>query len=111
MLPNRIDAHRWTNRQNTLEYLLTDTFVGQQVLAKSCKMIPVMLMGTLIGGVYYSSLEYLCALMLAAGVSLFAHQSSPIVRTKLASPNAPLGYFLCMVNLVFDGYTNVAQVR
>ena len=73
-------------------------------------MIPVMVMGTLIGGVYYSSLEYVCALMLAAGISLFAHQSSPAVEHKLASPNAPLGYSLCLVNLVFDGYTNAAQV-
>lgn len=81
-----------------------------QVLAKSCKMIPVMVMGTLVGGIHYSSLEYVCALMLAAGISLFAHQSSSAVKQKLASPNAPLGYFLCLVNLVFDGYTNAAQV-
>lgn len=81
-----------------------------QVLVKSCKMIPVMVMGTLIGGVYYSSLEYVCALLLAAGVSLFAFQSSGKVAQKLASPNAPLGYFLCSVNLIFDGYTNATQV-
>ena len=42
------------------------------MLAKSCKMIPVMVMGTLIGGTFYSALEYACALMIAAGISLFA---------------------------------------
>ena len=81
-----------------------------QVLAKSCKMIPVMVMGTLIGGKFYSALEYACALMIAAGISLFARQSSSKVTAKLAAPNAPLGYALCLVNLVFDGYTNAAQV-
>ena len=82
-----------------------------QVLAKSCKMIPVMVMGTLIGGKFYSALEYACALMIAAGISLFARQSSSKVTAKLAAPNAPLGYALCLVNLVFDGYTNAAQVQ
>lgn len=31
------------------------------------------------------------------------------VASKLASPNAPLGYGLCFINLAFDGYTNAAQ--
>lgn len=81
-----------------------------QVLAKSCKMVPVMLMGTLIGGKYYSSLEYFCAGLIAAGISLFAKQSSRQVVRKLAAPDAPLGYALCFLNLVFDGYTNAKQV-
>lgn len=38
-------------------------------------------------------------------------KSSSKVTLKLASPNAPLGYTLCLVNLVLDGYTNAAQVR
>ena len=81
-----------------------------QVLAKSCKMVPVMAMGTLIGGKQYSSLEYLCAALIAAGISLFANQSSGKVVRKLADPNAPWGYTLCLLNLIFDGYTNAKQV-
>ncbi len=84
--------------------------VTVQVLAKSCKMIPVMLMGTLIGGKFYSSLEYGCAIMIAAGISIFAQQSSSKVISKLVAPNAPLGYGLCSLNLFFDGYTNAMQV-
>ena len=82
-----------------------------QVLAKSCKMIPVMLVGTLVSGKQYTSVEYFCALALAGGISLFAQKGSAKVTTKLHTPNAPLGYFLCLTNLVFDGYTNAAQVR
>ena len=46
----------------------------------------------------------------AAGVGLFGLKSSSKVTRKLAAPNAPLGYALCLVNLVLDGYTNAAQV-
>ena len=74
-------------------------------------MIPVMLVGTLVSGKQYTSVEYLCALALAGGISLFAHKGSSKVVTKLHTPNAPLGYFLCLTNLVFDGYTNAAQAR
>lgn len=36
-------------------------------------------------------------------------QSSAKVERRLAAPNAPLGYFLCLLNLAMDGYTNAAQ--
>eukprot|EP00877_Chromochloris_zofingiensis_P001938 jgi/Chrzof1/11745/Cz06g08050.t1 len=80
-----------------------------QVLAKSCKMVPVMLMGTLLHKKTYSAMEYMCMCLIGIGVSLFARKSSSKVTTKLASPNAPLGYLLCFLNLTFDGYTNAAQ--
>uniref|UniRef100_J3MFF9 Sugar phosphate transporter domain-containing protein n=1 Tax=Oryza brachyantha TaxID=4533 RepID=J3MFF9_ORYBR len=43
-----------------------------QVLAKSSKMIPVMLMGTLLYGVKYTFPEYICTFLVAGGVSFFA---------------------------------------
>uniref|UniRef100_A0A6V7QR38 UDP-galactose/UDP-glucose transporter 3 n=1 Tax=Ananas comosus var. bracteatus TaxID=296719 RepID=A0A6V7QR38_ANACO len=81
-----------------------------QVLAKSSKMIPVMLMGTLLYGVKYTIPEYICSFLVAGGVSAFAlsKTSSKTIR-KLAHPNAPLGYGLCFLNLAFDGYTNSTQ--
>lgn len=87
-----------------------ELLVCMQVLAKSCKMVPVMIMGTLIGGKIYSVLDYGCATLIAAGISLFANQSSSKVTKKLEAPNAPLGYTLCLLNLFFDGYTNAKQV-
>lgn len=83
-----------------------------QVLAKSCKMVPVMIMGTLIGGKRYSAAEYVSAGMIAAGVSVFAlAKSSKAALSKLQSPNAMLGYTLCALNLAFDGYTNAYQEK
>ncbi|KAL7091457.1 hypothetical protein ACP275_12G107400 [Erythranthe tilingii] len=81
-----------------------------QVLAKSSKMIPVMLMGALVYGIRYSFQEYLCTLLVAGGVSTFALlKTSSKTINKLANPNAPLGYGLCFLNLAFDGFTNATQ--
>uniref|UniRef100_A0A251RNJ9 Putative UDP-galactose transporter 3 n=2 Tax=Helianthus annuus TaxID=4232 RepID=A0A251RNJ9_HELAN len=81
-----------------------------QVLAKSSKMIPVMVMGTLVYGIRYTLPEYLCTLLVAGGVSAFAlAKSSSKTISKLAHPNAPLGYGLCFLNLAFDGFTNATQ--
>jgi solute carrier family 35 (UDP-galactose transporter), member B1 len=82
-----------------------------QVLAKSCKMVPVMLWGTILNGKRYSGLEYMCMAFVAAGVSLFATSGSSKVASKLAAPNAPLGYALCLGNLALDGFTNARQDR
>ncbi|KAI3911767.1 hypothetical protein MKW92_012301 [Papaver armeniacum] len=81
-----------------------------QVLAKSSKMIPVMLMGTLVYGIKYTLPEYVCTFLVAGGVSVFAlAKTSSKTINKLAHPNAPLGYGLCFLNLTFDGFTNATQ--
>ncbi|KAF9626584.1 hypothetical protein IFM89_036099 [Coptis chinensis] len=84
--------------------------IGLLVLAKSSKMIPVMLMGTLVYGIKYTFPEYLCTFLVAGGVSAFAlAKTSSKTISKLAHPNAPLGYGLCFLNLAFDGFTNATQ--
>ncbi|CAG9461760.1 unnamed protein product [Pedinophyceae sp. YPF-701] len=81
-----------------------------QVLAKSCKAVPVMLMGVVLNGRRYAAAEYASALLVAAGISTFAlAKASSKAAARLAAPNAPLGYFLIGINLLFDGYTNAAQ--
>lgn len=80
-----------------------------QVLVKSSKMIPVMLMGTLLHGIRYPPSEYFCCSLVIAGVSMFALKSSSHGASRLVSPNAPLGYGMCLANLVLDGYTNAKQ--
>lgn len=81
-----------------------------QVLAKSSKMIPVMLMGTIVYGIKYSFPQYICTFLVAGGVSAFAlAKTSSKTISKLAHPNSPLGYGLCFLNLTFDGFTNATQ--
>lgn len=81
-----------------------------QVLAKSCKMLPVMAMGVLLGRKKYTTSEYACGMLVSFGIAMFAlfkAQGSTI--SKLDNDNPSLGYTLCLVNLVMDGYTNAAQ--
>ncbi|RYR25342.1 hypothetical protein Ahy_B02g059045 isoform G [Arachis hypogaea] len=91
------------------EYVCTFLVAGG-VLAKSSKMIPVMLMGTIVYGIRYTFPEYVCTFLVAGGVSTFALlKTSSKTMSKLAHPNAPLGYGLCFLNLTFDGFTNATQ--
>ncbi|MEW5312545.1 MAG: hypothetical protein WDW38_004172 [Sanguina aurantia] len=90
-------------------FALKNITYSAQVLAKSCKMVPVMLAGTVLHGKTYSLLEYLCMTLIGVGVAMFARKSSSKGSSKLVSPNLTLGYTLCGVNLIFDGYTNAVQ--
>ena len=73
-------------------------------------MIPVMVLGTLLHGRRYPLIEYICCAMITVGVSIFAAMGpSKHAKNNLAAPNAPLGYALCLSNLLMDAYTNVAQ--
>ncbi|KAK9107706.1 hypothetical protein Syun_023717 [Stephania yunnanensis] len=70
----------------------------------------LMLMGTLVYGIRYTLPEYVCTFLVAGGVSLFAlSKTNSKTISKLAHPNAPLGYGLCFLNLAFDGFTNATQ--
>ncbi len=80
-----------------------------QLLVKSCKIVTVMLGNTILSGMRYSAKEYLCAVVIVAGLCLFSFQTSTQATTKLTNPNALLGYTLCFFNLTLDGYTNSAQ--
>eukprot|EP00803_Ostreobium_quekettii_P003917 evm.model.scf_1071EXC.2 EVM.evm.TU.scf_1071EXC.2 scf_1071EXC:10600-11466(-) len=80
-----------------------------QVVVKSCKMLPVMLVGAVVHKVQYRPLQYLVALMLCTGLVIFSAESSPKATSKLANPNLPLGFSLCVGNLLLDGYTNSAE--
>lgn len=57
-------------------YALKNITYSAQVLAKSCKMVPVMLMGFMLHGKRYSILEYICMSLIGLGVALFAQKGS-----------------------------------
>lgn len=90
--------------------MLALKYIGHpaQVLSKSSKMIPVMLIGAVVYGVPCSRQEYLCTFTVAAGMTLFALQSSS-KRGIFAGPKALFGYALCLLDLGLDGYTNASQ--
>ncbi|KAB1208023.1 UDP-galactose/UDP-glucose transporter 3 [Morella rubra] len=109
-LQETLSTKRFGPDGKRFEHLAFLNFAQSVVLAKSSKMIPVMLMGTLVYGIRYTFPEYLCTFLVAGGVSIFALlKTSSKTISKLANPNAPLGYGLCFLNLAFDGFTNATQ--
>lgn len=64
-------------------FALKNITYSAQVLAKSCKMVPVMFMGFLLHGKRYSALEYMCMTLIGLGVALFAQKGSGKVRERL----------------------------
>lgn len=82
-----------------------------QVIGKSAKPIPVMLLGVLIGRKSYSIQRYCFVLTIVVGVVLFMMKES-----KLHSASAPeqaigIGEVLLILSLAMDGLTGAVQDR
>lgn len=85
-----------------------------QVLAKSCKPIPVMLLGVLLAHKRYPPLKYLFVLLITAGVAMFMYNPRKAARhaTAVGSDTAvKFGEFLLFFSLMLDGLTGVFQER
>ena len=66
-----------------------------QVLAKSCKMVPVMLMGYLVNKKTYSAFEYLVAISVTAGAAVFKlyeTNDAPVKDTEFVGIVLIIGY-------------------
>ncbi|CAN8065546.1 unnamed protein product [Agarophyton chilense] len=79
-----------------------------QALGKSCKMIPVMLMGIAIRRHRYSVREYFCVALITLGVALFSWNSK---KAANAEPTSILGFLLLFASLFMDGVTGPLQER
>ncbi|KXS15917.1 UAA transporter [Gonapodya prolifera JEL478] len=80
------------------------------ILGKSCKLIPVMIMGRVLYGKTYAWYKVLGVGMITAGVSLFMllHPSEKSGKHAQATSNL-WGLLLLSANLAIDGITNAAQ--
>ncbi|KAH8595698.1 UAA transporter family-domain-containing protein [Bisporella sp. PMI_857] len=85
------------------------------ILAKSCKLLPVMFLHVLLFGKRYPVYKYLVVLAVTSGVAVFTlHAGSAKGHKKSkahANPdrNVVWGLLLLGVNLLFDGLTNTTQ--
>lgn len=77
-----------------------------QVLAKSCKPIPVMLMGLLVFHKRYTTAKYLCVIMVTVGIALFM---MPTSHKPSGTTTTPFGIALLLGSLVLDGLTGPFQ--
>jgi len=104
------------------------------LLAKSCKLVPVMFMGWVLSGETYSRAQILAVAAISLGVALFTIKPKDLVALGLENVAAQfmtpeklaqattldagdgdtlgrrlIGLALVTTNLLFDGYTNSAQ--
>ncbi|GMF26766.1 unnamed protein product [Phytophthora lilii] len=93
-----------------------------RILGKSCKSIPVMIMGVLLGK-KYAFKKYVSVLVLSIGVAVFllgtAHEkqhravqhneSHNSLPEQERTPNMVLGFSLLVLSLIFDGATGALE--
>merc|ERR1719204_1037052 len=82
-----------------------------QVIGKSCKPIPVMVLGVLVGGKKYPTLKYLFILMIVAGVALFMYKDSAAQKAGSGDGLLGVGELLLLASLTCDGLTGAVQER
>ncbi|XP_032285068.1 solute carrier family 35 member B1 [Halichoerus grypus] len=78
-----------------------------QVLGKSCKPIPVMLLGVTLLKKKYPKAKYLCVLLIVAGVALFMYKPKQVVGME--EHTVGYGELLLLLSLTLDGLTGVSQ--
>ncbi|MCJ1359352.1 MAG: UDP-galactose transporter [Icmadophila ericetorum] len=81
------------------------------ILAKSCKLLPVMFLHLTIFRKRYPLYKYLVIFLVTAGVAVFTLHSSkkPSSKKSAVIQNSTWGLFLLSINLLFDGLTNTTQ--
>ncbi|XP_043197617.1 solute carrier family 35 member B1-like isoform X2 [Amphibalanus amphitrite] len=99
----------------SLTYLLAMVFSNKalqwvnyptQVVGKSCKPIPVMLMGVLLSRRRYPLRKYLFVLLIVVGVAVFMYKDD--VKKEPAGTEG-LGEVLLLLSLLMDGLTGAIQ--
>jgi len=82
-----------------------------QVVGKSCKPIPVMVLGVLVGKKSYPLLKYLFTLMIVMGVALFMYKDNAAKASGGSDSLVGVGEILLLVSLTCDGLTGAVQER
>lgn len=75
-----------------------------QVLAKSCKIIPVMIMGKIISRNKYEFYEYITAIMISVGMIFFLTGSTD--ESKTTAMTTLTGVLLLTFYMIFDSFTS-----
>ncbi|XP_015911021.1 solute carrier family 35 member B1 isoform X2 [Parasteatoda tepidariorum] len=82
-----------------------------QVVGKSCKPIPVMIMGVLIGKKKYTLQKYLFVFMIVVGICIFMYKDKPSSADVAESSLLGIGEMLLIASLILDGFTGAIQDR
>lgn len=79
------------------------------LLAKSCKLLPVMLVHFVLYRTKFPPHKYLVAAMVTAGVTIFTLGHSSTKKQSLNDGNTALGMGQLLVSMLLDGFTNSTQ--
>lgn len=79
-----------------------------QVIAKSAKPIPVMILGVMLGRKSYTLKKYLFVFLIVIGVALFMYKEGKVSRN---AESVGLGEVLLFLSLSMDGLTGAIQER
>uniref|UniRef100_A0A1L8EI40 Putative solute carrier family 35 member b1 n=2 Tax=Haematobia irritans TaxID=7368 RepID=A0A1L8EI40_HAEIR len=82
-----------------------------QVVGKSAKPIPVMVLGVLIGRKSYSWIRYACVFTIVVGVVLFMYKENKATSSSASSSSGGLGELLLILSLTMDGLLGAIQER
>lgn len=82
-----------------------------QVLSKSCKIIPVMLVGMLVNKKNYPLLEYIEALVITSGVAMFTFSQKKKSGMNSSHEDTMWGVFLLFSYLFCDSFTSQWQSK
>jgi solute carrier family 35 (adenosine 3'-phospho 5'-phosphosulfate transporter), member B2 len=80
-----------------------------QTIFKSTKIIPVMLMGTVLKGTVYSRMEYMEAIGITVGIVIFSCSKSNFASSSLT--NEVIGFLLLSLYVLSDSFTSQWQSR
>lgn len=78
-----------------------------QTLAKSCKLIPVLLGRVLLMGKRYSALKYLCVVLMTVGITMFQMGGKRMAAEGFGG--SAWGMSLCLISLTLDGVCGPRQ--
>ena len=80
------------------------------ILAKSCKLLPVMFLHVTLYRKRYPFYKYAVVALVTGGVAIFTlHNSSGSKKKKSVEGSSLYGLMLLSINLLFDGLTNSTQ--
>ena len=79
------------------------------ILAKSCKLLPVMFLHVTIFRRRYPLYKYMVVAAVTAGVAVFTLHTGSHKKKATASGQTAWGMLLLAINLLFDGLTNSTQ--
>lgn len=79
------------------------------ILAKSCKLLPVMFLHITLYRKRYPFYKYAVVALVTSGVAIFTLHQSGSGKKKGADGNSLYGLMLLGINLLFDGLTNSTQ--